>query len=562
MSEAKPLKLFVSYAHQDEADRDRFGVHLAALQAEGYYEVWHDRKLGAGQDWAQEIDQHLAEADVVVLLVSADLINSRYVWSLELEQALRQEAAGTTHLVSVILRPCRWHRPFSPLASRQALPPKLDRVKSVSEHPGGKEKAFDEVMEGLEKLCEEIRAQRQRGKPSAAAPGAPLATGSLPMADRVRLSVGRRPWQWVAAAVAAALAAASLLVHGQLQRDAEFGWHLLRIGEYAAADAKFVRARWWPGLDDHGAEVARLGRLLPQLADEKVRREFDAGLAALERAAPGSAFVAYLKGVTRFDDWRLAADAQASARWFAQMQALYHAAVVRDPLLAEAHAGLAFVANIECRLNDALAAISAAISAAERAAGTRSPARYEVQRAEILSRFGDTSRRDTAMQIFEARGHDPRARLLQAMLAWQSGQWALGRDKLADAIAGLDRTGDARAWLLYAPGGPWLLGETDAKHCLLRYAGALAEHLAEHLAEQPADKGGTSVLPAWEGVAKACPRITEDARDYLCAQLPEDGAAQTRSDLRCPSPQPTTVCKAPRAGEDARPPGKPGSPRI
>ena len=49
----KPLKLFISYAHKDEGYRERLGVHLAALQAEGYYEVWHDRdaagRPGLGQ---------------------------------------------------------------------------------------------------------------------------------------------------------------------------------------------------------------------------------------------------------------------------------------------------------------------------------------------------------------------------------------------------------------------------------------------------------------------------------------------------------------------------------
>lgn len=545
MSEAgaeKPLKLFVSYSHQDEEERERFGVHLAALEAEGYYEVWHDRKLGAGQDWARQIDQHLAVADVVVLLVSADLINSRYVWSLELEQALRQEAAGQTQIVSVILKPCRWQRPFSPLASRQALPPRLDRVKSVSEHPGGKEKAFDEVMEGLEKLCEDIRVQRRSqggmvAAPSAAA-SAPQPVGSLPLGDQVRLWVGRHPWTWAGGAGVAALAVAAVIVHGQLQQEAAAGWRLLRIGEYADAETRFARARWWPGLDAYGGEAARLGRMLESLGDEKVRREFDVALAALDKAAPGSGVVAYLKGVARFDDWRLATDDAARAQLFVQMQVLYREATQLDPALAEAHAGLAFAANFECRLDDALAAIGEA----ERAAGSPPPARYAVHKAEVLGRFGDAARRDTAMQIFETRGHDPRARLLQAMLVWQSAQWAPARDKIADAVAGLERAGNGRSWLLYSPGGPLLLGETDAKRCLLRYAGAVAEGLA----------GASGTATAWEIVAKDCPRITEDAREYLCAQLPEEGCAEpVRNELRCPRPQPRALCPTPRTGGDA-----------
>lgn len=528
MSDApQPLKLFISYSHEDEDYRQKLGRHLTALQIEGYYEVWHDRALLAGQDWAKEIDSHLAEADVVLLLVSADLINSRYVWGLELEQALRQEAAGTTRIVSVILKPCRWHRSFSPLASRQALPPRLDRVKSVSEHPGGEEKAFDEVMEGLEKLYEDIRSKQPRAP---TAPGA--AAGRLRPTDKLKLHIGRHPWHALAALGAAVLTSVAFVVHGQLAREAEFGWRLLRIGEYAEADRHFTRARWWPGLDKHGTQIAYLGLMLPRLIQEPIRREFDRGLADLEQAAPASGFVAYFKGVAKFGDWRRERDTDAAARLMDEMQALYTEAVTRDPELAEAHAQLSMRPNFDCRLDAALAAIRAA----EKAGGSPPPARYSIQKAEILARFDDEAHRRAAAETLETLGNHPQARLQQAMLAWEEGKWAHARDLLADALALADTDDSGAGWLLFLPDAPWLVGEPAARRCLLHYASAVGEQLAS---------GGSGTQAAWNTVAKTCPRLTEDARDFLCAHLPENAfppSTQARRELACPSPQPLARC--------------------
>ena len=49
------LTLFISYAHEDEPFRRDIVKHLAALKREGLVEAWHDRGIGAGQEWEKEI---------------------------------------------------------------------------------------------------------------------------------------------------------------------------------------------------------------------------------------------------------------------------------------------------------------------------------------------------------------------------------------------------------------------------------------------------------------------------------------------------------------------------
>jgi len=52
-------KVFFSYSHADEALRDQLEKQLSLLKRQGIIETWHDRRIGAGQEFAREIDQHV-----------------------------------------------------------------------------------------------------------------------------------------------------------------------------------------------------------------------------------------------------------------------------------------------------------------------------------------------------------------------------------------------------------------------------------------------------------------------------------------------------------------------
>lgn len=113
-------KVFLSYAHEDDAHRAKLVNHLAPLIDKGVLQVWHDRKIRPGANWATEIDSHLESADLVLLLVSVFFLASEYCKGIELRRALERRAQGLTQVVPVILSSCAWQVP--PLADLQALP--------------------------------------------------------------------------------------------------------------------------------------------------------------------------------------------------------------------------------------------------------------------------------------------------------------------------------------------------------------------------------------------------------------------------------------------------------
>lgn len=149
---SSPLSVFVSYSHTDEDLKNQFVKHLNPLKRMKLISDWHDRKLTAGDVWAQEISNNLESADIIILLISIDFINSEYCYDIELERALERHEAGEAIVVPVILRNCMWqHTPFAKL---QALPKDGIAVKSWADL----DNAFANIAEGLKIKAEQILA--------------------------------------------------------------------------------------------------------------------------------------------------------------------------------------------------------------------------------------------------------------------------------------------------------------------------------------------------------------------------------------------------------------------
>lgn len=163
MSQPSPLnesiKIFYSYSHKDEQLRDELAKHLSILRRQGVISEWHDRKIGAGNEWAGEIDHHLNTAHIILLLISSDFLASDYCYDVEMKRAIERHDAGEARVIPVILRPVVWMgAPFDKL---QALPRDAKAVvlwRSWDE-------AFVNVAEGIRKAAEDIKRPAIPQKP-------------------------------------------------------------------------------------------------------------------------------------------------------------------------------------------------------------------------------------------------------------------------------------------------------------------------------------------------------------------------------------------------------------
>ncbi|MDN3515129.1 MAG: toll/interleukin-1 receptor domain-containing protein [Candidatus Brocadia sp.] len=146
----RPIELFYSYAHKDEALRDRLEVSLKLLKHQGIIKDWHDRGISAGSEWEKQIDEHLETADLILLLVSPDFIASDYIWENELKRAMERHQTGEARVIPIILRETDWTT--APFATLQALP---KDAKPVTSWPDT-DAAFADIARGIRKVAEEL----------------------------------------------------------------------------------------------------------------------------------------------------------------------------------------------------------------------------------------------------------------------------------------------------------------------------------------------------------------------------------------------------------------------
>lgn len=177
-----PARVFISYSHKDEDHRNQLDAQLAILKRAGIVEIWHDRRLVAGDDFDHSIKQELEAADIILLLVSSDFLKSDYISDVEIARAMARHEAGEARVVPVILRPCPWqHAPFAKL---QALP---KEGKAVTKWPNTDE-AFLDIANGIERAAKELRSVSKAVSAPKPLPDAPHISHETPRSGNMRIT--------------------------------------------------------------------------------------------------------------------------------------------------------------------------------------------------------------------------------------------------------------------------------------------------------------------------------------------------------------------------------------
>jgi hypothetical protein len=146
------IKVFICYAHEDELLSQKLKLHLSILQRQGLIDVWHDRDINAGDEWERAIARQLSTANIILLLVSPDFMNSDYCYSIEMMRAMERHERGEAKVIPIILRPVYWQSaPFSKL---QALP--KDAKPVISSGWSNWDEAFSNVVEGIRKTIKQM----------------------------------------------------------------------------------------------------------------------------------------------------------------------------------------------------------------------------------------------------------------------------------------------------------------------------------------------------------------------------------------------------------------------
>ena len=173
---AVPISLFYSYSHKDEDLRDRLETHLSLLQTQGVIRGWHDRRIEPGTEWDGAISQNLEDAGIILLLVSADFLASRYCYGVEVARAIARHETGTARVIPVIVRPVHgWESAL--FGKLQALPKGGKPVTTWK----SRDKAFADVARGVREAAMSLGAEAGEG--GEMAPQAKSTTDTQDMVD-------------------------------------------------------------------------------------------------------------------------------------------------------------------------------------------------------------------------------------------------------------------------------------------------------------------------------------------------------------------------------------------
>ncbi len=101
-------RIFVSYAEEDEAFCKAFEKHIWPLQQRDKLIIWSKGQLKAGMQTDEVQQRELENANIIVLLVSADYFYNRDIWNVELKTALARSERGECKLAVVVVQACDW----------------------------------------------------------------------------------------------------------------------------------------------------------------------------------------------------------------------------------------------------------------------------------------------------------------------------------------------------------------------------------------------------------------------------------------------------------------------
>lgn len=152
-----PRKVFVSYSHQDKEFASQLAVGCAQLRRDGWIQLWSDAEILPGAPWREEIYAALEQADLVVLLISPDFIQSDFCYGIEMSRALERHREGRARVIPIVIRAT--DTAGAPFTQLQMLPTGAAPV--TSPRWPDRDSAWLDVARGLRRFLESLpRSER------------------------------------------------------------------------------------------------------------------------------------------------------------------------------------------------------------------------------------------------------------------------------------------------------------------------------------------------------------------------------------------------------------------
>ncbi len=142
------IKVFITYSHADREAKDKLATYLATMKREGLINIWHDNEILPGDTWRDSISKNLAEADILLYLVSDNSLASENC-NRELAEALNTNV----RVIPIILESCDWQN--HQLSDFQVLP---DKGKPINVWEN-EDEGWQSTFAGIREVIHQMQAQ-------------------------------------------------------------------------------------------------------------------------------------------------------------------------------------------------------------------------------------------------------------------------------------------------------------------------------------------------------------------------------------------------------------------
>ena len=143
VDEGGQIRIFVSYSHKDKKLREELDAHLALLRNSGAVKSWYDGVILPGDEWDPAIMDEINRAHVILLLISANFLSSKFCYGREMKRAIERHDAGEARVVPIMLRPCDWED--ADFAKLKGLPEDMRPVTTWSIQ----DEAWTDIAKGI-----------------------------------------------------------------------------------------------------------------------------------------------------------------------------------------------------------------------------------------------------------------------------------------------------------------------------------------------------------------------------------------------------------------------------
>jgi TIR domain len=150
----EPLKIFIAFAPEDKAEKDKLRKFLVPMSRVRNIELWDESKIDPGQPVEATIEGRLMGADIVLLLLSIESLDNAFFYDRIVRSSLVRNERKECMVIPIILNHCGWRD--TPLGKLKPLPengaPVVDWKPETL--------AFQEIANGVNSVIDKLESQR------------------------------------------------------------------------------------------------------------------------------------------------------------------------------------------------------------------------------------------------------------------------------------------------------------------------------------------------------------------------------------------------------------------